>query len=138
MSDELREAEARLLMQRLDHRTRLLAIVTGKREHRTWLRTCLEITVGAAAVSFCCLFIIFTAERSNPVGSLIMLSLFLCLMTLQTEHVNKRMAALIELLQQDGVLQSTLPPSVTSSRKGAGTAPNQDSPETGTDAASTK
>jgi hypothetical protein len=115
MSDALRDIEAKLLAGRLNQRARLLAIAAGKKEGRTWLRPSVVCVVIGAAGFICSM--VSATESSDRMSLVNLVLTFVFLMDLLTEHFNDRMAALIELLQQDGQLQGTPPPLAISPSK---------------------
>ena len=105
MPDELNDVEAKLLLAKLHRRTRLLT--TLRRKPRDGLLL--------AIVTIALLTLIFMRTNHGSEGTFIV---FIVLMGLapcmvrtasDVENVKKRLDALIELLQEEGMLQSTPP-----------------------------
>jgi hypothetical protein len=124
MSDELRDIEAKLLTERLNLRTRLLAIATGEQKPRSSLRICLEVVVTVLMVFSLVKILPDELPGDFLLAGMIMLVLFA--MTSQAQHFSKRIDALMEVLRQDGQLQGSPPPLAISSDKSTAPRPNQD------------
>lgn len=106
MSEPVNETKARLLLEELNRRNRWFSILRGNRGSSPW---------AALVPGFCGLFAavsIWWFFDSGQVTAILMLVMALSgFMGIYADGVHRRVDALIQLLQQEGMLQSTLPAS---------------------------
>lgn len=112
MSDPATELKARLLLEELNRRNRWFKALHGNRNSRPGGRAvAVVITLFALALSWQ----FFNAAQAAAI-LMLMVALW-AFMGVEAEGVHRRVDALVELLQQEGMLQSALPPSRETGRE---------------------
>ncbi len=111
MPDRLTDAEAEFLFDQANRRARLLGVVQKTLPRYWWLLSATQQTTSVFIVATLILMlgqVIF--RETDLISSLLPLAVFsiICI-AINVAILNKRMDALIELLREDGMLQSTPP-----------------------------
>lgn len=106
MSDPMSEIKAKLLLEELNRRTRWFAILRANRSSAPWGRFIPVLFLLFAMA------LVWKSFDSGQAGAIFMLTTALCFtMGAYAEDVHRRLDALVELLRQEGMLESTLPAS---------------------------
>jgi hypothetical protein len=110
MSSELCEVEARLLLEELNQRTRAMAVLRSKPRRLSWPMFFNHMLLAGAMIG---LMELYDDRQGYLLPSiLIAVGVFALLDIVEAydARLNKRIDALVELLQQEGMLRPELPP----------------------------
>lgn len=106
MSRPLTDLETRLLLHDLSRRTDLLALLRRSPHSFSWHGTAIGVVIFFAMVALLNLF-----SLGQAVVLIVLIFAFGGLVEIHTQTVHRRVDALIKLLRQEGLLDSTLPAS---------------------------
>lgn len=100
------DAEAKRLVNKLNRRVGAISLLTsGHFSWRPWLVVGVEIAITPVMV----VWLYFSERREDWLLFIVVLAL-LTLMELYNVALNRRIDAIVELLQQGGLLESKIPP----------------------------
>jgi len=110
MANELSEIEARLLLEKLDRRTRAIVVLRGKLRRFSWPMFLLEILFAGTLIG---LMEVCDGGQGYLLPWVLVGVAILALLGIMETFVarlDRRIDALVELLQQEGMLRPELPP----------------------------
>lgn len=110
MSSELSDTEARLLLEKLNQRTRALAVLRGRLCRFSWPMLFLQMVLAGAMTGLVGLHDGGRGDLLSSIAVVVAILALLGIMDTLAARLERRIDALVELLQQEGMLRPGLPP----------------------------